>query len=87
MNFYSVISGAYDLLDVLYFSERGKNPRKVIQDMIPNKNVKVLDLCCGTFSNGISIARCNPNNKVFGIDLNRDMQRIQESLPILLIML
>jgi ubiquinone/menaquinone biosynthesis C-methylase UbiE len=76
MNIYSVISKAYDLLDVIYFSEKGKNPREVIMDMIPDKKVYVLDMCCGTLSNTIAIAEKKPDIKVVGLDLSKDMLRI-----------
>lgn len=33
----------------------------------------MLDMCCGTFSNGISIAKNNPNNRVIGLDQSEAM--------------
>lgn len=44
-------------MDFVYFSEEGKNPREVIMEMIPDENIFVLDLCCGTLSNSILIAK------------------------------
>lgn len=73
MSIYRFISTAYDLLDVIWFSEKGKNPRDVIQSLIPNKKCRILDLCCGTFTNGFSIAKKNANNKIMGIDLSKEM--------------
>ena len=73
MNQYSVMSRGYDILDRWWFSDKGLNPREVIKEYIPNEEVKILDLCCGTFSNGYSIAVSNPLSKLYGIDLSGAM--------------
>lgn len=73
MNIYSILSKVYDLLDVTYFSEKGNNPRNIIMDMIPNDKINILDMCCGTLSNTISIAKDKPVTKVTGLDLSKDM--------------
>ena len=46
MNQYSILSKAYDLLDMIYFCEKGKNPREVILEMIPDEGIHVLDRKC-----------------------------------------
>lgn len=76
MNIYSIISKAYDLLDMMYFYETGKNPRQVIMNMIPNRKINILDMCCGTLSNTIAIAKCKPDIKVVGLDLSKDMLQV-----------
>ena len=73
MNLYSFMSACYDLLDRIWFSEKGKNPRDIIEKLIPNQASTVLDMCCGTFSNGLPIAKKNPNNKVIGLDRSEAM--------------
>lgn len=73
MNLYSVLSVGYDLLDVIWFRDKGLNPRAVIKKIVPNEKCNVLDLCCGTFSNGYSIAKENPQNRIMGIDLSKEM--------------
>jgi ubiquinone/menaquinone biosynthesis C-methylase UbiE len=40
------------------------------------KREKVLDLCTGTATNALSIARRRPDTKVVGIDLSKDMLRV-----------
>lgn len=75
MNLYTFLSIGYDLLDKIWLSEKGKNPRKAIEDILPNKKCKVLDMCCGTFTNGLSIAKKNPNNLVVGLDRSKPMLR------------
>lgn len=76
LNIYSVIANAYDLLDILYFSEKGKNPREVINQIIPNDKVRVLDMCCGTLTNTINIAKTKSDINVMGMDLSRDMLKM-----------
>lgn len=70
--FYKVMSGFYDLLDVIYFRKYETSPRKVVFDTI-GKNDNVLDLCTGTATNAIAIAKKNPNAKIVGVDLSKDM--------------
>ena len=73
MNIYSFLSVGYDLLDRIWLSEKGNDPRRVIESILPNEKCKVLDMCCGTFTNGLSIARKNPNNLVVGLDRSKPM--------------
>ena len=70
--FYKVMSGFYDLLDVIYFRKYETSPRKVVFDTIGKKD-NVLDLCTGTATNAIAIAKKNPNAKIGGVDLSKDM--------------
>ena len=73
MNLYSVLSIGYDFLDKIWLSEKGRNPREVIRSIIPNDKCKVLDMCCGTCSNGISIAEMKPHCLVVGLDQSKPM--------------
>lgn len=75
MNLYNILSFGYDLLDKWWFSDKGENPRNVINSLVPNKEVSVLDMCCGTFSNGLPIAKKNPKNTVIGVDRSESMLR------------
>ena len=45
--FYKVMSGFYDLLDVIYSRKYETSPRKVVNESI-NPGDKILDLCTGT---------------------------------------
>ena len=76
MNIYSIVSKVYDLLDILYFKENGLNPREMITKMIPNKKITILDMCCGTLSNTITIAKERSSIKVVGLDLSKDMLQV-----------
>ena len=53
--FYRLFAGFYDLLDITYFRNYEKSPRKVLLDAI-SENDRVLDLCTGTAANAIRIA-------------------------------
>lgn len=76
MDIYAALAKVYDLLDVIYFRETGKNPREVIEHWIPNENKKLMDLCCGTLSNTLTIAKKNSALNVIGLDLSKDMLRV-----------
>lgn len=76
MNIYNVVSKAYDLLEIIFFSEKGKNPVNVILEMVPDRKIRVLDMCCGTLSNTITIAKEKPAVKVMGLDLSEQMLRV-----------
>ena len=76
--FYKIISKGYDLLDVIYFSNFEKSPRKAILDRI-YENEKVLDLCTGTATNAITIAKKKTNTKIVGIDLSKDMLKAAQN--------
>ena len=71
--FYKKISKVYDTLDRMYFSAGGRNPREVIGQMIPEDNAMILDMCCGTFANGLVVARNKPESTVIGLDRSMPM--------------
>lgn len=76
--FYKVMSSFYDLLDIIYFRKYDTSPRKVVYELI-DKNDKVLDLCTGTATNAISIAKRNAKAKIVGVDLSKDMLAVAMS--------
>lgn len=76
LNNYNTISKAYDLLDKAYFSEKGENPREVIQELIPNASINILDMCCGTLANTFSIAKSSTLIKITGVDISKEMLNV-----------
>ena len=72
LGFYRVIAKVYDLLDVTYFRDYDRSPRKAVLEKIGD-NDAVLDLCCGTATNAINIAKTKHEVKVTGIDLSDKM--------------
>ena len=79
---YRSASGIYDLLDVLYFTKNGGNPRRVIMDLIPNAPVKILDMCCGTCSNTLMVAKNKPLTNIIGVDISPEMLNIAQQKAI-----
>lgn len=73
--FYKITAGVYDLLDKIYFADYDRSPRRAVILSI-NNNDNVLDICTGTATNAINIAKKKPTVKVIGIDLSRDMLKI-----------
>lgn len=73
--FYKFMSNFYDLLDVVYFRKFASSPRKVVIESIDEKDA-VLDLCTGTATNAINIAKEKRKVKIVGVDLSEDMLTI-----------
>ena len=76
--FYKAMSGFYDLLDVIYFRKYATSPRKVVNEAISSDD-KILDLCTGTGTNAINIAKRNKAAKIAGIDLSKHMLKIAKA--------
>lgn len=72
------MSSFYDLLDVIYFRKYETSPRKVVNELISD-NDKILDLCTGTGTNAVNIAKRNTSVKVVGVDISKDMLIIAKS--------
>ena len=72
---YQIIAGAYDLLDVIYFRDYEHSPRRAVLEHIGSQDM-VLDLCTGTGTNAIKIARRFPTARVMGVDLSKNMLKV-----------
>ena len=74
---YKIMSPSYDILDKTFFRNNGRNdgrnPREVLAELIPDEKSMVLDMCCGTGSNGINVAIKNPHVTVVGLDRSKSM--------------
>ena len=75
--FYKAMSEFYDLIDIVYFRDYDNSPRKVVFESIDNEE-KVLDLCTGTATNALKIAKSKPLSEIIGIDLSKDMLKIAQ---------
>ena len=73
---YKTSSNIYDLLDVLYFNRKQHSPRTALISLIPDTPVRVLDVCAGTGSNSLSIARHKTGARITALDRSADMLRI-----------
>lgn len=70
---YKWLAKFYDLLDVVYFREKGNNPRKAVIDKIPNDKCKIIDICTGTSTVLLKIADSRPDADIIGIDRSEEM--------------
>lgn len=73
--FYRLTAWAYDLLDVIYFNNYERSPRKAVLNAI-NPDDSILDLCTGTGANAVRIGECRPDAKIVGVDLSKEMLKI-----------
>ena len=72
---YQAISKVYDLLDITYFRNKAHSPRKAVLERIGDED-HVLDLCTGTATNAINIAKAKPSTEITGIDLSDKMLEV-----------
>lgn len=52
---YRIISKFYVLLDIFYFNMKEANSRSGILDYIPDKKLKILEVCIRTAENSIKM--------------------------------
>jgi len=71
--FYQFNAKAYDVLDKTYFRKAASSPRNAVTSLLGNEPLNILDMCTGTGSNAIAIARTKGNASVTGIDLSQAM--------------
>ena len=76
--FYKTMSKFYDLLDVIYFGKYDTGPRRVVNEAIED-NDNILDLCTGTGTNAVNIAKKNASVKIVGIDISNNMLAVAKS--------
>ena len=60
MDIYTIISAGYDLLLGAWLKDGSTHPLTAAAGLIPDKRSRVLDMCCGTMSNGLAIAAKTP---------------------------
>ena len=75
--FYKAMAHFYDLVDVIYLRKYKTGPRRVVFETI-NDGDRVLDLCTGTATNGINIAKANLLVKVAGVDQSKAMLNVAQ---------
>ena len=73
--FYKLIASVYDLLDVIYFRNYDRSPRKAVIEAI-SENDKILDLCTGTATNAMDISKAIPASEIVGVDLSENMLKV-----------
>lgn len=70
---YKILAKVYDLMDVICFPKKSSNPRLALAKKLSNKDLNILDVCCGTANTSIAIAQKNATHKIIGIDMSPDM--------------
>jgi len=75
---YKFNSFFYDLIDVLYFNRKRYSPRTALVSLIPDTPVRVLDVCAGTGSNSLVIAKNKAKAKITALDISADMLKIAD---------
>ena len=78
MMFYKIMAKCYDLLDFIYFRDYQHSPRKASLESINSKD-RVLDICTGTATTVIRIAKQHSNAEIMGIDISDAMLKIAEN--------
>ena len=76
--FYKATSRFYDLLDVIYFGKYDTGPRRVVNEAVKD-NDEILDLCTGTGTNAVNIAKKNAGVKIVGVDISKNMLAVAKS--------
>lgn len=73
---YSKIAKIYDVLDYTYFRNKARSPRTAVMKFIKESDQTVLDICTGTGTNALEIARNRGMSRVYGVDLSKNMLHI-----------
>ena len=77
---YRLISIFYDVLwENILALGKGRNPRQVLADRIPDQPLRILDLCSGTGNGSLSIGKAHAQNQIIGVDLSPAMLAIASS--------
>ncbi|NLL70629.1 MAG: class I SAM-dependent methyltransferase [Epulopiscium sp.] len=75
---YKLISKLHCMIDIFYFYNQDRSPRKSMICSLPKGEIKVFDMCTGIATNAIFVAKSNPQATVIGVDVSRDMLRIAQ---------
>lgn len=75
--FYKVIAYFYDLIDVIYFRKNDNSSRKVVLDAISERDT-ILNICTGTGTNAVNIAKSKTSAKIIGVDISKAMLKVAE---------
>jgi ubiquinone/menaquinone biosynthesis C-methylase UbiE len=72
------VGSSQDLFDLIFLFGGKGNPRRGLQDAIPDQTQLVLDLCVGTASSSILLACEHAGNQIVGIDISDAMLSVAE---------
>ena len=69
---FRLLSGLNDLFELIFIFNKNTSPRYALANRIPNKNLKILDVCSGIGNGLFFLAQKNSKVKITGIDLSSD---------------
>ena len=70
---YWLLSFFYDLVEIFFSSSTETNPRHGLARLIPNHDLRVLDVCFGSGNSTQLDANTNNRNMITGLDLSADI--------------
>ena len=73
---YWFLSSFYDLVEIFFYFDTQTNPRYGLARLIPNDDLRILDVCFGTGNSTMLVARNNTRNRLTGLDLSADMLEV-----------
>jgi demethylmenaquinone methyltransferase/2-methoxy-6-polyprenyl-1,4-benzoquinol methylase len=73
---YWFLSFFYDFVEVFFRFNTDTNPRHGLARLVPNDDLRILDVCFGTGNNTLLIAKNNDRNMITGLDLSADMLEV-----------
>ena len=68
----------YDFCEPALGLSRRQNPRLALACKIPDGAPRILDMCTGTATSAIALARTHPTSEIVGVDLSPDMMAIAQ---------
>jgi ubiquinone/menaquinone biosynthesis C-methylase UbiE len=73
---YWLLSFFYDSVEIFFYFNTKTNPRHGLARLIPDGDLRVLDVCFGTGNSTLLVAKTNNRNMITGVDLSADMLKV-----------
>jgi demethylmenaquinone methyltransferase/2-methoxy-6-polyprenyl-1,4-benzoquinol methylase len=70
------LSFFYDFVEIFFYFNTKTNPRHGLARLIPNDDLRILDVCFGTGNSTLLVAKNNDKNVITGLDLSEDMLEV-----------
>jgi demethylmenaquinone methyltransferase/2-methoxy-6-polyprenyl-1,4-benzoquinol methylase len=75
---YWLLSFFYDFVEIFFYFNTKTNPRHGLARLIPNDDLRILDVCFGTGNSTLLVAKNNNRNMITGLDLSADMLEVAD---------
>jgi demethylmenaquinone methyltransferase/2-methoxy-6-polyprenyl-1,4-benzoquinol methylase len=72
------LSFFYDFVEIFFYFNTKTNPRHGLARLIPNDDLRILDVCFGTGNSTLLVAKNNNRNMITGLDLSADMLEVAD---------